>query len=55
MRYEYKCAKCGGSVTKPPVSMDGEGASRKMKHGLHGWRCPKDGPVAVSRSLTKSE
>ena len=52
VRYNYRCSKCKGSVSKPPVAMDKNG---KMTAGLHGWKCPKDGPVSVTRTLEKSE
>jgi DNA-directed RNA polymerase subunit RPC12/RpoP len=53
MRYEYSCSQCGGTVSKPSVSSDKEG---KSLHGLHGWKCPKDGPVKVKRVMkSKSE
>jgi DNA-directed RNA polymerase subunit RPC12/RpoP len=52
MRYSYVCAKCGSSVSKPPVGADKEG---KMLHGLHGWKCPVDGPTSVKRTLNHPE
>ena len=50
-RFEYSCSKCGGPVSKPETAMDG----KKFLHGLHGWRCAKDGAVSVNRKLKKEE
>jgi DNA-directed RNA polymerase subunit RPC12/RpoP len=46
-RYTYVCGKCGGPVTKEPVS---------KTHGLHGWRCGMCGPgVKVTRASIREK
>jgi len=52
VKYLYRCAQCGGSVSKPPVSADKEG---KFLHGLHGWKCAVHGPTSVTRSMAKKD
>jgi DNA-directed RNA polymerase subunit RPC12/RpoP len=48
-RYNYSCAACQGSVTKPKT--EGPNGSNKF-HGLHGWECNNCGRGAkVSRAL----
>lgn len=55
-RYTYTCSKCGGSVTKPAlIRLKDKDDAKAARLGLGSWRCPKDGPVKVNRTLNKPE
>ena len=61
-RYVYRCAQCGGPVSKPAVftpkkGVDGDGKRATAKAiGLGGWKCQNGcKPCKVERKLRKGD
>jgi len=53
-RYNYSCSLCGQGVQK---SATGTSTTKKIKAGLHGWKCGSCGKqgVAVIRTINKEQ